>query len=560
MLSAHLLRISPSFRLGSARPASALLIVSWCGADTCLTDGTRVQVAHFLEADVQPWTNVLAAAVIADELQASDHAVAGPTHGHTGTAQWQEPLRRRLDDLAPLGDTVDAVLRAAHLPLAEQLVWTPAKWQPAVISSHIDTSGTLTLHASEAAACCNVMHAVRGIRTLILRFTSSSDADARDYQGARLSDVEAASWKAESESACAAVAALPSLQALRITDCHRCPYGAVVMQSLAPALRHLSRLQALALVNSFGNGAAAALAPSLGLLTTLNSLVLGNLNINADGAAALALALQALTALTELSLLRNDFGAAGVAPALSRLSLLQVLDLTDCTPGEEGMQALAPALSHLSRLKELKLTRSYIGTRGAAALALSLSHLTSLTMLGLLDNRLFAEGAQALAPGLSHLSSLQVLQLADNNVGYSYGGGGVHAVTALAPSLALLTELTELWFMGNGLGVAGSLSLAPALGRLSQLQSLELAANDIGADGAAALAPHLGLLTALRMLDPSTNSIGDAGVLHLVPALIRLTALDGAFLERLNDVSAAGVAAFRASVPASVWKVTDLTS
>ena len=78
-----------------------------------------VQVAHFLEADVQPWAAALSAALFGAEPR-----------------QPQPDAWERLEEIATLGDTVDTVLRSWRLPLLEQLEDTPDEWQPAVIDSH----------------------------------------------------------------------------------------------------------------------------------------------------------------------------------------------------------------------------------------------------------------------------------------------------------------------------------------------------------------------------------------------------------------------------------------
>ena len=111
------------------------------------------------------------------------------------------------------------------------------------------------------------------------------------------------------------------------------------------------------------------------------------------------------------------------------------------------------------------------------------------------------------------------------------------------------------------MGADGAAALAPALVLLAECnqRSIHLANNDIGDAGALSLAPALGRVrpSSLLSLDLSGNGIGDAGVLHVAPALARLTSFCRLWLDRGNDVSAAGVAAFRAGVPACVWEVTD---
>ena len=65
-------------------------------------------MAHYLEADLQPWADALTAALFAD--------------GDGGlSAEHRASLWNPLDELAPLGDAVDTVLHASRLPLLQQL-------------------------------------------------------------------------------------------------------------------------------------------------------------------------------------------------------------------------------------------------------------------------------------------------------------------------------------------------------------------------------------------------------------------------------------------------------
>ena len=109
-----------------------------------------MQVAHFLEADLQPWAAALAAALFSTLNQAP--AAAGSSAAAEAAGLWW-----CLEELAPLHEAVDTVLRASRLPLPEQLPRTPAAWRPAVIGSHVE-AGALTLDSATAAACCDAMH------------------------------------------------------------------------------------------------------------------------------------------------------------------------------------------------------------------------------------------------------------------------------------------------------------------------------------------------------------------------------------------------------------------
>ena len=186
-------------------------------------DDAHVQVAHFLEADMQRWAAALATALFAPQPAVEDSTVVQPTtqaegagaearrkrlscNGDTASRpDWQarERLWDLLAELVPLADAVDAVLRASRRPLREQLPLTPAEWQPAVIGSHA-VAGALALHSDQAAACSSAMHAVHDVHTLTLKV--SPDGSPRNGRDAR-----------ETRRAlCTAVATLPSLRTLHL--------------------------------------------------------------------------------------------------------------------------------------------------------------------------------------------------------------------------------------------------------------------------------------------------------------------------------------------------------
>ena len=143
-----------------------------------------MQVAHFLEADLQPWATALA-----DELfppvrrlpgrRASEQTAAetggsapAPSFAASHTAARVASAWRRLDELVPLGDVVGAVLRAWHPPLREKLLLAPAEWQRAVLGSHVD-GGALQLDFEALFAYGDAVHGLRGVRSLHLNEPSS---------------------------------------------------------------------------------------------------------------------------------------------------------------------------------------------------------------------------------------------------------------------------------------------------------------------------------------------------------------------------------------------------
>ena len=494
----------------------------WC-QKPIPTERWHLQVAHFLEADLQPWADALSAALFDPQ----------PADGR------REQAWNLLDALAPLGDAVDTVLRASELRLLEQLPRAPAEWQPAVISSHA-VGGTLALSCSDIVACGGAMHAVRDVHSLTLHVATAD----------RLNDVSL--FRAALPCMETALTSLPALRTFKVQKGKHIPPGTRYVSLLMPVL---ARLPQLAHLDLRDNGIdAAVLAPPLASLTALTALNLDGNDLGKPGAAAIAPALSRLSRLASLTLARNRFHAAAVAVLpLGGLTALTALDLSHNPLLAPGVQALAPALDRLRKLAVLNLERTIVSVvgvgaaGGAAALAPPLGRLAALTALDLTRNHIRSDAMESLAPALSRLSRLAHLVLREN-------GMGAAGAAALAPPLGVLTALTLLDLQGGNYILAdGAEALAPALSRLSMLAHLDLSCNRIRNRGVAALAPALGKLTALTRLDISNNGIGDAGVQHLVPAFARLTALQCLELRLGNDVATAGAPALQEVLPAGVW-------
>ena len=614
-------------------------------------------MAHFLEADEQPWAAALAAALFApfvevtpaedqeppkEGLDSSTAAIAvdpeppQPSHpvlravrkasssgarllrflaSATRRASSRDAAHqqtwRHLDELAPLGDAADAVLRAWRLPLCEQLRLTPAKWQPAVISSHV-ADGWLTLDCAEVVACSNAMRGVRGVHSLALNLKPDRPAEGS---------------KAACQGAHRAIAALPTLRALTL----ELPRGADDSDGIAPllsrlpqlvhlqlsisrrvatlaaALGRLTAMTRLELIHIFiWEDDAPALFPVLGLMPRLAHLSVRHTNMDASGAAELAVPLSRLTALTFLNISHNYFKTTGLralAPTLGNLPRLAHLDLSGNSnhAGHFGgcahcAVALATSLSHLTALTLLDLGMSGTGAAESAALVPVLSRLTRLVHLGLSTNSIDDDTAAALAQPLALLTALTALDLGDNSIGPSGADALAPALACLSrmvdlclpdtmacgrvvASLAALTALTRLpvsYNMTYGREFALTLNhllrlatldlcdwpwnrsdiesriirdagLVPALSHLTALTRMNLRFNRICAAGAAALAPALSRLTALVTLDLSYNYVGAAGAASLVPALSRLTALVTLDLS-CNQFGAAGASALAPSL------------
>ena len=594
-------------------------------------------MAHFLEADVQPWAAALAGALFpatlalpvvpaATAARPLARAQASPLSSEhqaddapaCSSAEGVQDAWRRLDELAPLGGAVDAVLRAWQRNLDLQLPLTPAEWHPALLRSHV-TAGTLNLSCTAAALGCDAMHAVRDVHTVTLH----------------LIDGISAGYDAEEtvERLCTALAALRALSTLTLVA--RPHPGSAEL--LAPALGRLSQLADFdfEVDNAYISAAETALliAP-LGCLTSLTSLRFIASHLGDSEVDALAAALSRLSQLAHLGLPGNQSSRCHAAPLASALACLPQLTFLDLSTNalSHSVVELAPALSRLPQLAHLDLENG-LSLSDAVELAPPLGLLTALTFLSLISLR---DAAGLVAPALGRLSRLAHLVLraatSDNET----------ELTVLAPPLARLTALTALRFITVGFGAAGVAALAPALAHLSQLARFQWLSDDLGSgsaaalapplghlpaltflsffgfrhddcldglvlalrrlsrlahlkidvgvpsadtpagDGAAALAAHLGHLTALTQLNLkrvrlhaaapaslaqalgalsrlqhlslSSILLGDESVPHLAAALARLTALRSVHLES-NCFSEAGIAQMRAAVPASVSAV-----
>ena len=513
------------------------------------------QVAHFLEADVQPWAAALAGALFpetlvvpvapaAAEARPLTQAQASPLSSEPqaddapacSSAEGLQDAWRRLDDLAPLGGAVDAVLRAWQRNLHEQLPLTPPEWHPELLRSHV-TAGELELSCTAAALGCDAMHAVRDVHTATLLLIRGIFAgyDAEETV----------------ERLCSALAALRALRSLTFVG--RPDPGSV--QLLAPALSQLSQLADFDFrLNNERISAVetALLIASLGCLTSLTSLRFKASDLDDSGVRALAAALSRLSQLAQLGMPDNQIGrcdAAPLASALARLPELTFLDLSTNALRDSGVE-LAQALSRLPQLAHLALDgkNSDFSTSDAAELAAPLGLLTVLTFLSLVSVH---GAARLLAPALGRLSRLAHLDLRT-------GSDHETELTALAPPIARLTALTTLRVIASGFGAVCVAALAPALARLSQLAQFVLGCNDLGSGSAAALAPplgHLASLTSLMFVGFRHDDCLDGLVLALrrLPRLAQLTIDVGGVSE---DVPAGDGAA---ALPAHLGHLTALT-
>nr|XP_021325103.1 uncharacterized protein si:ch211-11p18.6 isoform X8 [Danio rerio] len=281
---------------------------------------------------------------------------------------------------------------------------------------------------------------------------------------------------------------------------------------------------------------------------TLNTLMLNNNRITAEGCAALTSAFNLNPSnLMELTLSGNKLEDSGVEKICSLLKntqcRLKKLSLSDCRITEEGYKSLTLSLKSNSHLIELDLRGNDPGQSGVKELTELLQdpHCT-LKTLSLSDCSISEEGYKALASALrSNPSHLIELDLRGNDPGQS----GVKELTALIPECALKT----LRFLGPAAeeacqfvtGIVGKnplllkeLNLSDRkLGdtRVNQLSALlqdkhckpntlQLNNNRITAEGCAALTSAFNLNPShLIELNLSGNKLRDSGVEEICPLL-----------------------------------------
>ena len=263
---------------------------------------------------------------------------------------------------------------------------------------------------------------------------------------------------------------------------------------------------------------AAALAAALGRLP---SLVVLDIAGNDMPGTVLATMLTALPQLVRLDIGNNAIkrsGAAALAPPLGRLSGLARLSLRHAWLRESGAHRLAAPLAEFPRLTHLDLAFCAVAAGGATALAPVLAGCTNLVHLDLSHAFLGTEGATAVATALVRLTALTLLDLTCNLLRKA----GASVIAAVLPELAALRCLSVA---SNGLEDDGAAALAPALAELPALRALDCAANEIGDHGVTALAPHLSRLAALSFLDLSANELPSHTLLSIVPALKALSAM-----------------------------------
>ena len=292
---------------------------------------------------------------------------------------------------------------------------------------------------------------------------------------------------------------------------------------------------------------AAGLSPHLAHFAALRHLDVHNNMLMANGVRALLRPLATAAQVTYLDLRQTGIGARG----------LLGIEMMPGMAGEQGVHGVA-TLSHvapyLGQMTSLQVFRFDDNIRTplidvasgcAAALADALGRLISLQELTMSSNELGRAGVQAIAPSLALLTQLTCLHLERVASRLHHVEQGKHMAQALAPAVSVLSQLKDLVLSDNGFQTAGVTALAAALGCLSGLQQLSLDLNSIGSAGVHVLAHHAsswGAMSALRVGDKSRVlaevPVSDESKTALEAALPRGCKVDWSSMECALDTRA----------------------
>ncbi|KAF2603554.1 hypothetical protein F2Q70_00026319 [Brassica cretica] len=169
--------------------------------------------------------------------------------------------------------------------------------------------------------------------------------------------------------------------------------------------------------------------------------------------------------------------------------------------------ALAEALESCSRLKKLDLRDNMFGVEGGIALAQTLSVLTELTEIYMSYLNLEDEGTEALSEALVNSApSLRVLELAGNDI-------TVKSTGKLAACIASKQCLSKLNLSENELKDEGTILIAKALDEgPDQLTEVDLSTNMMTRAGARALAQTVLKKHTFKLFNINGNFISEEGV------------------------------------------------
>lgn len=134
------------------------------------------------------------------------------------------------------------------------------------------------------------------------------------------------------------------------------------------------------------------------------------------------------------------------------------------------------------------------------------------TQLIVRDQKINTSIAEIFAPALQQMVNVADLRLINCSLEND-------ATIILAPSIAVLKNLTLLSFLQNKIGVVGAYAISNFIGDMKSLSVFSMSTNEIGDEGAAVLGDSLRNLTSLSGLNFLGNNISVAGCAELLGEL-----------------------------------------
>ena len=283
--------------------------------------------------------------------------------------------------------------------------------------------------------------------------------------------------------------------------------GKVNTSLLAPSLGELTKLISLTSL-SLGTPLADQLVPSLANLTNLTSLKFEFNNIE--------------TPKTEYSAPLLEKMIPSFAQTLCKLSNLTDLDLGHNRLEDSEIALLGPSLEILTKLTSINLEAYHITDTGLKLLAPVIIQMPELTSVNFRSNKISFYDSVSFLSSLNKLTKLIDLNLGYNNIN-EYG------FYVLMPILIKLTNLTSFGLDGFYVHVSSDIRshiLEHNFDKLTNLKNLSLEYNNIKVFG-----PSLAKLTNLTNLNLSNNHLGSDEISLLAPSLIRMTSMTSLDLE-----------------------------
>lgn len=228
--------------------------------------------------------------------------------------------------------------------------------------------------------------------------------------------------------------------------------------------------------------------------------------------------------LISLDLQINQVTHKSVKKCLLHTPFLEKLNLSNNSLKQIDLEDIAHALERMNRLTDLNLSGNII-----TSLAPSLKYMTSLLKLDIsrtqnlhlivLPTNVINTNFQVVAPSLCMMTRLTNLNLSGNII-------TVNAAKALSPALKYMTNLLSLDISQTNIGHMSLKVLTTSIITMTNLESLNIGCNWTGSDGQDDLLLILQKLTRLKELDMSFSEIGVDKMIAFSPFLTKLKRLN----------------------------------